>query len=141
MLVPAARTVDTLGEQKMKITSILTTVALLGLITVWDAPLKAVNPSLVQASAQQIKTAAGETSQQKIDQLTAIKGKPGSADLARKLYVKDLSPIGIQPGGAGMVVNLYSKKDNTTVSLCTTFDVIVAVKQGKITKFAADEVK
>jgi hypothetical protein len=141
MLVPAARTVDTLGEQKMKITSILTTVVLLGLITVWDAPLKAVNPSLVQASAQQIKTAAGETSQQKIDQLTAIKGKPGSADLARKLYVKDLSPIGIQPGGAGMVVNLYSKKDNTTVSLCTTFDVIVAVKQGKITKFAADEVK
>lgn len=125
----------------MKFTSVLTTVALLGLVTVWDAPLKAINPSLVQASAQQVKIAAGETSQQKIVRLTAIKGKPGSADLARKLYVKDLTPIGIQPGGAGMVVNLYSKKDNTTISLCTTFDVIVAVKQGKITKFAAAEVK
>ncbi|WP_404788111.1 hypothetical protein [Altericista sp. CCNU0014] len=125
----------------MKFTSALTTVALLGLVTVWDVPLKAINPSLVQASAQQVKIAASETSQQKIAQLTAIKGKPGSADLARKLYVKDLTPIGIQPGGAGMVVNLYSKKDNTTISLCTTFDVIVAVKQGKITKFAAAEVK
>jgi hypothetical protein len=125
----------------MKFTSVLSTVVLLGLVTVWDAPLKAVNPHLVQASAQEVKIAEGETSQQKIDQLTAVKGKPGSAELARKLYVKDLSPIGIQPGGAGMVVNLYSKKDNTTISLCTTFDVIVAVKPGKIKKFDAAEVK
>jgi hypothetical protein len=125
----------------MKFTSVLTTIALLGLVTIWDAPLKAINPSLVQASAQQVKIAEGETSQQKIDQLTVVKGKPGSAELARRLYVKDLSPIGIQPGGAGMVVNLYSKKDNTTVSLCTTFDVIVAVKPGKIKKFDAAEVK
>jgi hypothetical protein len=84
---------------------------------------------------------AGVTAQQKISQLTAVKGKPGSGDLLRKLYVKDLTPIGIQPGGAGMVVNLYSKADDTTVSLCTTADVIVAVKKGKITKFAPAEVK
>jgi hypothetical protein len=125
----------------MKFTSVLSTVVLLGLVTVWDAPLKAVNPSLVQASAQVVKIAAGETTQQKIDQLTALKGKPGSGDLLRQLYVKDLTPIGIQPGGAGMVVNLYSKVDNTTISLCTTYDVIVAVKKGKIAKFAPAEVK
>jgi hypothetical protein len=125
----------------MKFTSVLSTVVLLGLVTVWDAPLKMVNPSLVQASAQVVKIAAGETTQQKIDQLTALKGKPGSGDLLRQLYVKDLTPIGIQPGGAGMVVNLYSKVDNTTISLCTTYDVIVAVKKGKIAKFAPAEVK
>jgi hypothetical protein len=125
----------------MKFTSVLTTVALLGLVTVWDAPLKAINPSLIQASAQQVKLAAGETSQQKIDQLTAVKGMPGSGDLMRKLYEKELSPIGIQPGGAGRVVNFYSKNDDTTISYCANFDVIVAVKKGKISKFASAEVK
>jgi hypothetical protein len=125
----------------MKFTSVLTTVALLGLVTVWDAPLKAVNPSLVQASARQLKIAAGETSQQKIDRLTAVKGKPGSGDLLRQLYAKELSPIGIQPGGAGMVVNFYSKTDDTTISYCANFDVIVAVKKGRIVKFAPAEVK
>ncbi len=127
----------------MKFTSLLTSCALLGLVTLWDAPLKAINPYLVQASAQEMKMTDSETSQQKIDQLTAVKGKPGSAELMRKLYVKnkDLTPIGIQPGGAGMVVNLYSKADDTTISLCTTYDVIVAVKKGKVTKFAPAEVK
>jgi hypothetical protein len=125
----------------MKFTSLCASFVLLGLVTVWDAPLKAINPSLVQASAQEIKIAEGETSQQKIDQLTAVKGKPGSAELMRKLYVKVLMPIGIQAGGAGMVVNLYSKADDTTISLCTTYDVIVAVKKGKVTKFAPAEVK
>jgi hypothetical protein len=125
----------------MKFTSVLTTIALLGLVTVWDAPLKAVNPSLVQASARQLKIAAAETSQQKIDRLTAVKGKPGSGDLLRQLYAKELSPIGIQPGGAGMVVNFYSKTDDTTISYCANFDVIVAVKKGRIVKFAPAEVK
>jgi hypothetical protein len=125
----------------MKFTSVLTTIALLGLVTVWDAPLKAVNPSLVQASARQLKIAAGETSQQKIDRLTAVKDKPGSGDLLRQLYAKELSPIGIQPGGAGMVVNFYSKTDDTTISYCANFDVIVAVKKGRIVKFAPAEVK
>jgi hypothetical protein len=125
----------------MKFTSLCASFVLLGLVTVWNAPLKAINPSLVQASAQEIKIAEGETSQQKIDQLTAVKGKPGSAELMRKLYVKVLMPIGIQPGGAGMVVNLYSKADDTTISLCTTYDVIVAVKKGKVTKFDPAEVK
>jgi hypothetical protein len=131
--------VTTYGEQNMRLSSLLTITALLGAVTVWDAPLKTFSPHLVLVSAQEVKIAA--TPQQKIDQLIAIKGKPGSGDLMRKSYVKDLTPIGIQPGGAGMVVNLYSKKDDTTLSLCTTFDVVVAVKKGKIAKFAPAEVK
>jgi hypothetical protein len=40
-----------------------------------------------------------------------------------------------------MVVNLYSKANNVTFSLCTTYDVVVAVKKGRVPKFAANEVK
>lgn len=131
-----------LYDKRMKVTSLIASVALLGLVTVWGAPLKAINPHLVQASAQEIKIAtSGETAQEKIDRLTAVKGKPGSGDLLRQLYVKDLTPIGIQPDGAGMIVNLCSKTDNTTISLCTTYDVIVAVKEGEITNFDPAEVK
>lgn len=62
----------------MKLTSLLTGIALLGLVTVWDAPLKAMNPQMVQASAQEVvKIAAGKNAQQKIAQLTAIKGETG----------------------------------------------------------------
>jgi hypothetical protein len=78
--------------------------------------------------------------QDPIAEITGLKGKSGSADLMRKYY-KDLTPIGIQPGGAGMVVNLYSKKDDTTISLCTTADVVVAIRRGKIARFPAAEVK
>lgn len=127
----------------MKLTSFVSTtiatVALAGAITVWDAPFKAINPQLTQASAQEVMTKE-LSAPEKIAQIAAIKGKPGSADLMRQYY-KDLTPIGIQPGGAGMVVNLYSKKENTTLSLCTVYDVVVAVKKGEIAKFPAAEVK
>jgi hypothetical protein len=125
----------------MKLTSLFATTAIATIVTISSVPLQAFNPDSFQASAQEVKIAQAETSQQKIAQITAVKGKPESAVLLRKLYAKDLSPIGIQPGGAGMVVNLYSKKDDTTLSLCTTFDVVVAVKKGKIAKFAPAEVK
>jgi hypothetical protein len=81
------------------------------------------------------------TSQDKIAQITPVKGKGASAVLMRKLYKEDLTPIGVQLGGAGMVVNLYSKKDDTTISLCTTFDVVVAIKKGLIVQFDPSEVK
>lgn len=81
------------------------------------------------------------TAAQKITKLTEVKGKKGSGDLMRSFFAGDLEPIGIQPGGAGMVVNLYNKAGKITVSYCATFDVIVAVKAGKIAKFAAAEVK
>jgi len=124
----------------MKFASLFATTAIATILATSGVPLQAFSPSSVQA-AQPVKIAAAETSQQKIAQITAVKGKPESAVLLRKLYVKDLTPIGIQPGGAGMVVNLYSKKDDTTLSLCTTFDVVVAVKKGKIAKFDPSEVK
>jgi len=125
----------------MKLTSLFATTAIATIVTISSVPLQAFNPNSFQAAAQETKVAQAETSQQKIDKITAVKGKPESAVLLRKLYAKDLTPIGIQAGGAGMVVNLYSKKDDTTLSLCTTFDVVVAVKKGKIAKFNPAEVK
>lgn len=124
----------------MKLSTLLATTAIASAVTISTIPLQAFSPNSGQVSAQEIKVAA-VTAQQKIDQIIAVKGKPGSAALMRKLYEKDLTPIGIQPGGAGMVVNLYSKKDDTTLSLCTTFDVVVAVKKGAIAQFEPSEVK
>jgi hypothetical protein len=124
----------------MKLTSLLATTIVLSGTAVSITSLPAFNPNSFQASAQSMSESNSE-SQGKIDQLLAIKGKPGSGDLLRKLYKEDLSPIGIQAGGAGMVVNLYSKKDNTTLSLCTTYDVVVAAKKGRIAKFKPSEVK
>jgi hypothetical protein len=120
----------------MKLTSLLlTSVALAGMITVWDAPLKAINPQLVQASAEEM------TVQQKIELITKNKGQIGSGDQLRRFFYGDLEPIAVQPGGAGMVVNLYNKANNVTFAYCATYDVVVAVKQGKVTAFLASEVK
>jgi hypothetical protein len=124
----------------MKFTSLLFTTAIASTL-LSTVPLNSFQANSFQAAAQGIQIAQAKTSQQKITQITAVKGKPESAVLLRKLYAKDLTPIGIQAGGAGMVVNLYSKQDDTTLSLCTTFDVVVAVKKGKIAKFNPAEVK
>jgi hypothetical protein len=124
----------------MKLTSLLATTIVLSGTAVSITSLPAFNPNSFQASAQSMSESNSE-SQGKIDQILAIKGKPGSGDLLRKLYKEDLNPIGIQVGGAGMVVNLYSKKDNTTLSLCTVYDVVVAAKTGRIAKFKPSEVK
>ncbi|WP_341525824.1 hypothetical protein WKK05_25055 [Nostoc sp. UHCC 0302] len=121
--------------------SLLTSVALAGMLTVWDVPLKTVSPSLVQASAAEMKDATGLTTQQKIDLVIKHKGQFGGGDELRRFFFGDLEPLAVQPGGAGMVVNLYNKANNVTFAYCSTFDVIVAVKKGKVTKFAADEVK
>jgi len=121
--------------------SLLTGVALAGFLTVWDVPLQTVNPSLVQASAAEKKDATGLNAQQKIDLLIKNQGQFGSGDQLRRFFFGDLEPIAVQPGGAGMVVNLYNKTNNVTIAYCATYDVVVAVKKGKITKFAANEVK
>ncbi|WP_413174285.1 hypothetical protein [Anabaena azotica] len=134
----------------MKFTSsLLTTVALAGIVTVWDVPLKAINPSLVQASAQEVKQmqkaemkdTTGLTAKQKIDMLMKNKGQFGSGDQLRRFFFGDLEPISVQPGGAGMVVNLYNKANNVTIAYCATYDVVVNIKSGKITKFQPSEVK
>jgi hypothetical protein len=119
----------------MKLASVLAGVALAGVITVWDVPLKMMNPALVQASAQEM------TPQQKIDLITKSKGQVGSGDQLRRFFFGDLEPVGIQPGGAGTVVNLYNKTNDITFSYCSTYDVVVAVGRGKVTQFPAAEVK
>ena len=63
----------------MKLNSLLTTAAtttaLIAMVTVWDAPLKAINPQLVQAAAQEMKDSTGLTVQQKIAKITQHKGQ------------------------------------------------------------------
>ncbi|MEH2295556.1 hypothetical protein [Nostoc sp.] len=119
----------------MKLTPLIATLAFTGFLTVWEAPLKVINPALVQASAQELSV------NQKIALLTKNKGQIGSGDQLRRFFFGDLEPIGIQPGGAGHVVNLYNKANNVTFSYCSTYDVIVAVKKGKVAKFEPSEVK
>lgn len=123
------------------LTTAATTIALVGVVTVWDAPLKAINPQLVQASAQAMKDSTGLTVQQKIAKIAQHKGQFGGGDELRRYFFGDLEPIAVQPGGANMVVNLYNKANNVTFAYCATYDVVVAIKQGKVTKFLASEVK
>ncbi|WP_416350854.1 hypothetical protein [Rivularia sp. UHCC 0363] len=125
----------------MKPTSIFTILTLSGMLFACDVPAKVVNSNLTTASAQEMKDATGMTPQQHIDMITKNKGQFGSADAMRRFFFGDLEPIGIQPGGAGMVVNLFNKKNNVTFSYCSTYDVVVAVKKGKIDKFPPAEVK
>lgn len=125
----------------MKLSPILTTVALVGCLTIWDAPIKAINPLLAQASAAEAKDATGLTPQQKIEFLAKHKGEFGSGDALRRYFFGDLEPIAVQPGGAGMVVNLYNKANDVTIAYCATYDVVVAIKKGKVTKFEPSEVK
>jgi hypothetical protein len=47
----------------------------------------------------------------------------------------------VQPGGAGMVVSLYNKANDVTFSYCATYDVVVAVRKGRVVKFPSNEVK
>jgi hypothetical protein len=119
----------------MKLTSVLVGITLAGLVTIWDAPLRVVSPTLVQASAQEM------TAQQKVELITKSKGQIGSGDQLRRFFFGDLEPVGIQPGGAGMVVNLYNTANDITFSYCSHFDVVVAIGKGKVTQFPADEVK
>jgi len=125
----------------IKPTSVLTIVTLASIFSVWDVPAKIVNPNLTTVSAQEMKDVTGMTPQQHIEMISKNKGQFGSADAMRRFFFGDLEPIGIQPGGAGMVVNLYNKKNNVTFSYCSTYDVVLAVKKAKVVKFSPGEVK
>jgi hypothetical protein len=129
----------------MTLATLLTGIAMVGLVTIGDASLNAINPALVGV-AQAAETKPAETKpaaplQDKIDMVAKNKGQIGSGDQLRRFFYGDLEPIGIQPGGAGMVVNLYNKANDVTFSYCSTYDVVVAVKAGKVKQFAASEVK
>ena len=125
----------------MKPNSVLTIVTLASIFAVCDVPAKVFNPNLTRVSAQEMKDVTGMTPQQHIEMISKNKGQFGSADVMRRFFYGDLEPIGIQPGGAGMVVNLFNKKNNVTFSYCSTYDVVVAVKKGKVAKFSPEEVK
>ncbi|MBO3462629.1 hypothetical protein G7B40_032590 [Aetokthonos hydrillicola Thurmond2011] len=125
----------------MKSKFLLTTILLGSLFTLWDVPVRVTINNSNKAFAQEMKDATGMTPKQHIEMIASSKGKVGTGDAMRRFFFGDLEPIGIQPGGAGTVVNLYNKTNNVTFSYCSTFDVVVAVKQGKIAKFPPAEVK
>jgi hypothetical protein len=111
--------------------------ALASVISVGDVAVHSFLPHF-QASAIAMTEISG---QEKIAIITKNKGQIGGGDQLRRFFYGDLEPIGVQPGGAGMVVNLYNKANDVTFSYCATFDVVVAVKKGKVAKFPAAEVK
>jgi len=89
----------------VKLTSVLASFALVGLVTVADAPLKIIDPQLGQAFAQEMQM-KGPTSipiQKKIESIAAHKGQLGGGDELRRYFFGDLLPVAVQPGGAGMV--------------------------------------
>ncbi len=123
----------------MKLASLLTSIAMTGLITVGSASLQILNPAFngVAIAAEQ----SGPTAQMKIFMITKNKGQIGSGDQLRRFFYGDLEPLAVQTGGAGMVVSLYNKANDVTFSYCATYDVVVAVKKGKIATFPSAEVK
>jgi len=124
----------------MKLTSLITGVALMGLMTAGITQLPTVTTGSIAQAAEQ-KDSTGLTTKQKVETVTKNKGQFGSGDQLRRFFFGDLEPVSVQPGGAGMVVNLYNKATDTTFAYCATYDVVVAVKQGRITAFAPNEVK
>ncbi len=123
-------------------TSVFATIALVGFATALNLPAQLLSPAALSASAAtEMKDATGLTAQQKIEKVTQTKGQFGGGDQLRRFFFGDLEPLSVQPGGAGMVVNLYNKATNTTFAYCATFDVIVAVKSGRVARFAPEEVK
>jgi hypothetical protein len=125
----------------MNRSSVFATIALVGFATMTNLPAQLINPASLSVSAMEMKDATGLTMQQKIEKVTQNKGQFGGGDQLRRFFFGDLEPLSVQPGGAGMVVNLYNKATNTTFAYCSTFDVVVAVKSGKVMSFAPEEVK
>jgi hypothetical protein len=111
--------------------------AIASMITVADLGVRSFVPRF-----QQTAIAAPElTVEEKIELITNSKGQIGSGDQLRRFFYGDLLPLGVQPGGAGMVVNLYNQANDVTFSYCATFDVVVAVQKGKVEMFPPEDVK
>jgi hypothetical protein len=125
----------------MKLASLLTGLAMVGMVTVGNAAFQPFNPAFSGVATAAESKESGPSVQEKIDMITKNKGQIGSGDQLRRFFYGDLEPLAVQPGGAGMVVSLYNKANNVTFSYCATYDVVVAVKKGKIAKFPAAEVK
>jgi hypothetical protein len=133
-------TILTPKMQMLKLKSLIplfAPLALASVISVGDIAVHSFLPEL-----QNTAIAAPEmTVPQKIESISKNKGQIGSGDQLRRFFFGDLLPLGVQPGGAGMVVNLYNKANDVTFSYCATYDVVVGVKKGRVPMFAANEVK
>ena len=125
----------------MKLASLLTGVAMVGLVTIGNVASQTFIPFAGDLAIAAETKQSGPSVQEKIAMITKNKGQIGSGDQLRRFFYGDLEPIGVQPGGAGMVVSLYNKANNVTFSYCATYDVVVAVKTGRIVAFAPNEVK
>jgi hypothetical protein len=128
---------------------LLTSVALAGFIGVGDVVVRSFTPQFQSSAIAEVmptKTAQAMPSEKTeaekhIETITKNKGQIGGGDQLRRWFFGDLMPLGVQPGGAGMVVSLYSKAHDVTFSYCATYDVVVAVRKGRVAKFPANEVK
>jgi hypothetical protein len=128
---------------------LLTSVALAGFIGVGDVAVRSFSPQLSVAIAETMPSKKAQTEMptekteaaKHIEIITKNKGQIGGGDQLRRWFFGDLMPLGVQPGGAGMVVSLYSKTHDVTFSYCATYDVVVAVRKGRVVKFPANEVK
>lgn len=119
------------------LSTIFAPLALASVISVGDVAIHSFLPQF-----QNTAIAAPEMSvKDKIALVTKSKGQIGSGDQLRRFFYGDLLPLGVQPGGAGMVVNLYNKANDVTFSYCATYDVVIAVKKGKVAMFPPNEVK
>lgn len=125
----------------MKLSYLLSSVAVLGLVSFGNVVIPSANPHGAAASAQEMKDATGLNLQQKIALLMKTKGQLGNGDILRRSFFGHLEPIAIRPGGAGMVVLLYNPESNYTYAYCTSFDTVVAMKQGKTVAFTSSELK
>lgn len=126
----------------MQFRFLLTGAALLGLIT--PGVLTVSTISLLSAktvSAEEMTDATGLSSDQKVAFVEEHRGQFGGGDQLRRFFFGDLEPIAVQPGGAGMVVNLYNRATDTTFAYCATYDVVVAVGEGRVTAFPDDQVR
>jgi hypothetical protein len=123
----------------MKLASLLTGIAMVGLITVGSTSLQTLNSAF--SGAATAAEQSGPSAQMKIFMITKNKGQIGSGDQLRRFFYGDLEPLAVQAGGAGMVVSLYSKVNDVTFSYCATYDVVVAVRKGKVAIFPSAEVK
>ncbi|PZV12834.1 MAG: hypothetical protein DCF20_16765 [Pseudanabaena sp.] len=120
---------------------LLTSVALAGFIGVGDVAVRSFTPQFQPSAIAQTMPSGKTEAEKNIATITKNKGQIGSGDQLRRFFFGDLLPLGVQPGGAGMVVSLYNKANDVTFSYCATYDVVVAVKKGRITAFPASEVK
>jgi hypothetical protein len=120
---------------------LLTSVALAGFIGVGDVAVRSFTPQFQPSAIAQTMPSGKTEAEKNIATITKNKGQIGSGDQLRRFFFGDLLPLGVQPGGAGMVVSLYNKANDVTFSYCATYDVVVAVRKGRITTFPANEVK